>query len=110
MSGNDEGMRAVIAAIQKNPLSAGTLFAVVVGGAIMFVKVTTDQAAAAGRIDTLTMRVERSETASTSLRDAVGDIRGSIREMNTNIQWLVRANGGTPNVPRELRDRDRGPQ
>lgn len=89
MAGNEDGMRSLIAAVQKYPLSAGTLFAVVVGGAIMFAKVTTDAAAAATRIDALTTRIERAEATAGLMRDAIGDIRGGIREINTNIQWLV---------------------
>lgn len=110
MSGNDDGMRAVIAAIQQNPLSAGTLFAVVVGGGIMFAKVATDQASASTHIEQLSKRIENSETRGVVMRESISAVREKIGAIDANIQWLVRQGGGSPAAPpRESRDRAAGP-
>lgn len=110
MDGQEGSIKRVLRALWENPLGTGTLAAVVVGGLSVYAsltsntdKIRSDLFAAQQRgIETNTRQdVELGETKRRldKVENYFQDMRAELREINTNLRWIMRNQGGIPADP-----------
>lgn len=85
-----DGYTQLLDAARKNPLQAWTLGAVIVGGAWMYFTVQADSNTLKKEIQEIQTKQESYDKRHDQLRDALGSIRGEIREIAVNVRWLAK--------------------
>lgn len=89
-----EKRNAIVEAALRAPLSAVNLVAVIVGGCSVWYGLTGKveaQQAALSKLETRVTEDRKEGDADTrELRKGLTDLQATMREVSTNIQWLVR--------------------
>lgn len=114
MAATDEGLRKVLSAANRSPLSAATLVSVIIGGASVYwslvsssegirkeLLMATERGITTNQrqdfdIAELKNRVKRAEDLADSIRISIEQMRADVREINTNIKWITRGNVPNP--------------
>jgi hypothetical protein len=100
---DNSGVKALLDAAWRQPVAAATLFSVIVGGTLVYGTVIHDAHELRKELDELKATYSRTTGKFEHVQTEISGLRTDIREVITNVRWLMKRDRATLDLEDENR-------